>query len=82
MQPNDTAAFISDLTPPTFSILNEPRSSGTGGGLAFLFKSYLPLHKFSLPIPAPKSFEVLAATLNSGNKQVLLVNIYRPPSFA
>jgi hypothetical protein len=82
LQPNDTAAFISDLTPPTFSILNEPRSSGKGGGLAFLFKSYLPLHKFSLPIPMPKSFEVLAATLNSGNKQILFVNIYRPPSFS
>lgn len=39
-----------------------------------------PLLSFTLLGPATKSFEILAASLNSGNKQVLLANIYWPPS--
>ena len=80
LQPSDTSSFLADIIPPGFSMLNEPRSTGIGGGVAFLFRSSLKLIKKPLPIPVPKSFEAILAVLDSGNKRVTFLNIYRPPS--
>lgn len=54
--------------PPSFSRLNEPWLDGSGGGVAFLHKSYWNLACFCLPIPVPKTFESLIATLDSRNR--------------
>lgn len=42
-----------------------------------MFITSVDVHRFALPVQVPKSFEVLAAALTSGNKQVMLANIHR-----
>ena len=74
--------FISSLIPPRFSILHSPRSTGhQGGGVAIIFRSFLKITRFLCPLPLPKSFEFMTSKLTSGNKQFILINIYRPPTF-
>ena len=47
-------AAIAELVPPGYSILNVPRKSGTGGGVAIIYKS---IKASSPPVKAYSSFE-------------------------
>ena len=81
LQPTDSDNFISSLAPSGFSILNYPRLTGHGGGLAVIHKSFLKIKSFrARNFPSPVSFELMATKLTSGNKETIFLNIYRPPS--
>ena len=74
----DTPSFIADITPSGFSFVHQPRLTGAGGGVGFLFKSHL---KFARTIiPKYDSFEAIAGTFTSSNNSFRILNIYRPPS--
>ena len=81
LQPTDSDNFISSLAPSGFSILNSPRLTGHGGGLAVIHKSFLKIKSFrARNFPSPVSFELMTTKLSSGNKETIFLNIYRPPS--
>ena len=81
LQPTDSDNFISSLAPSGFSILNSPRLTGHGGGLAVIHRSFLKIKSFrARNFPSPVSFELMATKLTSGNKETIFLNIYRPPS--
>ena len=80
LQQNDTPSFLASLLPPGFSLFSNPRQHGNGGGVAFLFQKFLNFTQLSIPGAPFQSLEVIAGTLDSGNKRICLINIYRPPS--
>ena len=81
LQPTDSYNFVSSLAPPGYSILHFPRLTGQGGGLALIFRLYLKFKLFrTRNLPPPKSFELMATKLSTGNKETIFLNIYRPPS--
>ena len=81
LQPTDSDNFISSLAPSGFSILNSPRLTGHGGGLAVIHKSFLKIKSVrARNFPSPVSFELMTSKLTSGNKETIFLNIYRPPS--
>ena len=78
---NPPILTISSLALSGFSILNSPRLTGHGGGLAVIHKSFLKIKSFrARNFPSPVSFELMATKLTSGNKETIFLNIYRPPS--
>ena len=61
LQPTDSDYFISSLAPSGFSILNSPRLTGHGGGLAVIHKSFLKIKSFrARNFPSPVSFELIS----------------------
>src|SRR6476469_2368264 len=62
LPPNSLPSTLNSLTPPNFSIITNPRPSGRGGGVAFIYRSYLKISK--LPIPSFPSFESLCIKLS------------------
>mgnify|MGYP003547058831 FL=1 len=81
IQPDDSPNFASSLIPPRYSIIHTPRSTGQkGGGVAIVFRSFLKITRLATTLPTPKSFELMTTKLICGNKQFILINIYRPPS--
>jgi exonuclease III len=82
LRPTDTESFLADLTPSTFTLINEPRPNRDGGGLAFFHRSGIPLTRTNFDVGKPKSFEALASSLSAGNKCFVFLNIYRPPSLS
>ena len=76
-------SVLNSLTPPNFSILNSPRTTGRrGGGLALIYRSTLKISK--IPLQPFTTFESLCArfTTTSGTKpfSFILLTVYRPPS--
>ena len=80
LSPSDSTAYVESLIPPGYSILNASRTTGTGGGVATIFRSHLRMSRVDYPPEQPTSFECLISKLTHGNKQIIFINIYRPPS--
>jgi Endonuclease-reverse transcriptase len=69
-----------DFVPDGYDVINKPRDGGRpGGGLATLFKSELNVREIPSDIK-PTTFDLLVTTIGEGSEQILLANIYRPPS--
>lgn len=69
---------LNSLTPPNFSIISNPRTTGRGGGIAFIFRSHLNISKFT--VPNFSSFESLCIKLSISSKSYTFLSIYRSPN--
>jgi hypothetical protein len=82
LPPDTLPSTLNSLTPPNFSIINSPRTTGRGGGLAVIFHSNLSVSK--LITASFTSFESLSVrvttTLSTNPFSFILLTIYRPPS--
>jgi Reverse transcriptase (RNA-dependent DNA polymerase)/Endonuclease-reverse transcriptase len=78
LSPDTPPSVLNSLTPPNFSLFHKPRSTGRGGGLAVIHRSYLKITEASLPIYS--SFESLGFTLALPSKTLYFLTVYRPPS--
>ena len=66
------------ITPPGYSLCHVPRSQGTGGGVALLFKTSLNVSQTQCK--SYHSFEVIELKLSFANCLTMLLSvIYRPP---
>src|SRR6201996_7136625 len=72
------SCVLNSLTPPNFSLLNQPRLTGRGGGLAVLHRSYFKISE--IPSPTTSSFESLCFKLSLSSRTFNLLFVYRPPS--
>ena len=75
--PNDHPSVITSITPENYSVIHEPRQSRRGGGVAFVFASYLNLEK--VVIPCYNSFEALLVKCTISQSSFFFLTIYRPP---
>ena len=69
------------LTPQGYSIFHSPRTSGHGGGLATIYRSFLKFSK--IPIPTYSSFESTCSRFSIPtipSFSFILLTVYRPPS--
>jgi len=71
-----TPAELIDLTPSGFDLLSCPRSSGRGGGVAFLVRQDL---TYSFDQFAFSSFEAISLSVKLPTSSLSLLNVYRPP---
>ena len=69
---------LNALTPPNFSIVHQPRLTGKGGGVAFIYRSFLKTSRITLPTFT--TFEALCIQISVSSSIFKLVTIYRPPS--
>ena len=69
---------LNALTPPNFSIVHQPRLTGKGGGVAFIYRSFLKTSRITLPTFT--SFEALCIQVSISSSTFKLITIYRPPS--
>lgn len=76
----DENVAFSELLPPHCSYYSSPRTTGTGGGLAVIFKS---AHHCRLITPPASysSFEIQTIEINSTTSPLLCAVIYRPPKY-
>jgi exonuclease III len=75
---NKDNIVLGSLTPSGYQISHNPRKSGRGGGVAFIYKDTL---TFKLqPSSTFASFEHIEALISTGNDSIRLVCIYRPPN--
>src|SRR6201996_8073180 len=72
------SCVLNSLTPPNFSLLNKPRLTGRGGGLAVLHRSYFKISE--IPSPTTSSFESLCFKLSLSSRTFNFLSVYRPPS--
>ena len=73
----DTAACLADISPPGFSLFHCPRTSGRGGGVAFLVRE-----SFKVDIihtPKFLSFEAICILVKHSSMTANFKCIYRPP---
>ena len=80
---NELPSTLNLFTPANYSFIHHPRPGCTGpglpgGGVAFLFRSYLKLTTVQLPVY--NSFESLCVDFSVGSKPFRILTIYRPPS--
>ena len=80
LSPDSLQSTLNSLTPPGYTIISSPRTTGRGGGVAFIFHSYLQFTK--LKIPQYLSFESLCLKLTLASNSYTFLNIYRPPSLS
>ena len=66
------------ITPPNFSLIHYPRPVGKGGGVAFIYRSYLKISTVTIPIYS--TFEALCIRLTIASSSFTFLTIYRPPS--
>ena len=71
-------SILNSFTPPGFSLIHQPRLSGLGGGVAFVFRSSLKSTR--IPLPSFSSFEALCLRLSLASSSINFLTIYRPPS--
>ena len=72
-----TPAELADITPSGYDLLSCPRTSGSGGGVAFLIRDAL---TYSFQTISTKSFEAITVTIKLPNSSHLSIfNVYRPP---
>src|SRR3989441_136361 len=72
---------LQSLTPQGYSIFNSPRTSGHGGGLATIYRSFLKFSKIT--IPTYSSFESTCSRFSipaNPSLSFILLTVYRPPS--
>jgi hypothetical protein len=80
---NELSSTINLFTPDNFTFIHNPRPGSKGpdlpgGGVGFLYRSYLKLTQ--LTIPVFKSFEAMCVDFSVGSKPFRVLTIYRPPS--
>jgi Endonuclease/Exonuclease/phosphatase family len=80
LTPNSPQPTLNSLTPPGYSLLHNPRLTGTGGGVGLLYKSHL--HIKPAAIPSFPSFESLCVILALPSTSITILIIYRPPSLS
>jgi hypothetical protein len=78
LSPDSTQFILNSLTPPAYSLIHLPRPLGTGGGLAFIYKSVFDVSRVCLPMFP--SFEALCIRLSFASTSFIILDIYRPPS--
>jgi len=78
LSPDTLPSTLNSLTPPNFSIIHSPRPMGRGGGVAFIYRSYLNMTRITLP--SFTSFEYLCIKLSICSSSFTFLTIYRPPS--
>ena len=78
LSPNDTNAFLAEITPQGYRLHNAPRFGRRGGGVAYLVRKALNSHIVSTP--SFTSFEHLLISTTIENKTINFLTIYRPPS--
>jgi len=80
LKPDSPPPILNGFTPPNYTLIHSARSSGGGGGLAFLFSSLLKVTK--VPIPTFPSFESLCVRVSLPSSTYTLLTIYRPPDLS
>lgn len=75
---NNSAAVLTESTPPNFNFMSEARVHKKGGGVAILYNDSLQCKQISYGTFA--SLEYVALQLNSSSRAMFL-NIYRPPKY-
>jgi hypothetical protein len=71
-------SILNSFTPANFSLIHNPRPNGKGGGVAFIFRSYLKATR--VPLPTFPSFESLCIRFSVSSVSYTFLTIYRPPS--
>ena len=77
LPPDTLPSTLNSITPANYSIIHSPRLHGKGGGIAFIYRSYLKIVKLTLP--AVSSFEALCIKLSVASSSFTILTIYRPP---
>ena len=75
---DDPEAGKLDLAPSGYAGHHVPRTTGRGGGLAFLHRTPVNISPWKT-CPATKEFESQFVKLTSPSRSVDLISIYRPP---
>ena len=75
---DDPEAVKLDLAPSGYTVHHVPRSTGRGGGLAFLHRTSVNISPLKT-CPATTEFESQFAKLTSPSRSVDLISFYRPP---
>ena len=78
LSPLTPQTVLNSLTPSNYSMIHVPRPSGTGGGLAVIFKTCLRISQ--IPVPTFHSFESLCVRLSLPSTSITILCVYRPPS--
>jgi len=78
LSPDCPPSIPNSLTPTNYSLLQVPRPSGRGGGIAAIFKSKYSVTSVNTTIFS--SFEHMLLRLASGIKSYHFLIVYRPPS--
>ena len=78
LRPDATQSLLAELTPDDFTLINCPRPTGKGGGVAIMHDKLFESCK--LDLPKFSSFEVVGAKIAApGNDHFNFIVIYRPP---
>ncbi|KAL8599762.1 hypothetical protein ACOMHN_042526 [Nucella lapillus] len=73
-------ATIAELTPLGFSIKSMPRTTGTGGGVAVLYRNSLVSNINFVNLDSPyRTFQMCEVHLQYQGQSLLFVCLYRPP---
>ena len=78
LTPDTLPSTLNSLTPPNFTLIHNPRPVGRGGGVGFIYRSYLKVSRVN--IPSFTSFESICIRLSISSSSFILLTIYRPPS--
>src|SRR5277367_3692247 len=83
LSPDTSPSVLNSLTPKNYSIMHHPRAEGHGGGIAFIYRSFLSVIKVSvISLPTFSSFEALCVNFSVSNFSCSLLTVYRPPSLS
>ena len=77
IKPNDTPSFLSELSPPGFSLFQTPRVGKPGGGVGFLVRKVFDYHQINAPTFS--TFECIVISVQYSNHCINLASIYKPP---
>ena len=79
-RPEGDEADCAALTPPGFCLKSLPRQSGTGGGLAVLYRPVLQeILQFLLEISLFTASEICEVSLSYDGHTAVFLSVYRPP---
>jgi len=77
LTPDSPPSALNLLTPPNYSILHTPRSSGRGGGIAAIFRSSYSCSIIKTALFS--TFEHMLLKFTFSSKSYLFLTVYRPP---
>ena len=78
IRPDITSANLSEITPPGYSLYQQPRAACHGGGLGFFVKDGLDASVVSTKTYT--TFENFLIKISTNKESFYFLNIYRPPS--
>ena len=78
IRPDITSANLSEITPPGYSLYQQPRVARCGGGLGFFVKDGLDASV--VPTKTCSTFENLLIKISLNKESFYFLYIYRPPS--